>query len=166
MDPQYLAWKMRTLDYTARFIQLAEEINFSMPQYVADRVADSLNSEGKALNGSKILILGVAYKPDVSDTRESPALDLIHLLRGKGAAVSYHDPLVPAIELDGTIVTSVGTNGQPTLAEAASGSDCVVIVTDHNSYDWESIAQTSQIIVDTRNAIGDNAVPHGRLVKL
>ena len=166
VDPQYLAWKMRTLDYTARFIQLAEEINFSMPQYVADRVADSLNSEGKALNGSKILILGVAYKRDVSDTRESPALDLIHLLRQKGASVTYHDPLVPAVEFDGLELTSVGTAGQPSLDEATAASDCVVIVTDHSSYDWDSIAQSSRMIVDTRNAIGGRAMPSGRLFKL
>ena len=166
VDPQYLAWKMRTLDYTARFIQLAEEINFSMPQYVADRVADSLNSEGKALNGSKILILGVAYKRDVSDTRESPALDLIHLLRQKGASVTYHDPLVPDIEFDGLELTSVGAAGQPSLDEATAASDCVVIVTDHSSYDWDSIAQSSRMIVDTRNAIGGRAMPSGRLFKL
>ncbi len=166
VDPQYLAWKMRTLDYTARFIQLAEEINFSMPQYVADRVADSLNAEGKALNGSKILVLGVAYKRDVSDTRESPALDLVHLLRQKGASVTYHDPLVPAIEIEGLTLTSAGTAGQPSLEEAAAAADCVVIVTDHSSYDWEAIARTSRMIVDTRNAIPGNAAPSGRLFKL
>ena len=153
VDPQYLAWKLKTLDYTARFIQLAEDINFSMPQYVVGKIADALNEESKPLRGSKVFILGVAYKRDVSDTRESPAFEIIRLLAAKGAKVSYHDPLVPAISHEGIEMQSAGTERQPDLAEALGQSDCVTIVTDHSSYDWKSVAETGRLIVDTRNAI-------------
>ena len=116
VDPHYLVWKMRTLGYTARFIQLADEINSAMPQHVVLEITRALGSESKPLNGAKVLVLGVAYKPDVGDTRESPALDLIHLLRQQGASVSYHDPLAPSIREAGLDMASVGTAGEPALA--------------------------------------------------
>lgn len=166
VDPQYLAWKLRTLDYTARFIQLAEDINFSMPQHVVGKVADALNEESKALRRSSVLVLGVAYKPDVSDTRESPALELIRLLADKGAAVSYHDPYVPAIRHEGLDMRSVGTEGRPTLDEALRGSDCAVIVTDHSSYDWQAIASAGRAFVDTRNALRRAGASAGRIFSL
>jgi len=147
VDPQYLAWKLRTLNYDARFIQLAEEINFGMPAYVLNKVVDALNDRKKPLNGSKVLVLGVAYKPDVDDLRESPALDLIHLLRGKGADVRYHDPHVPSFEVEALAMSSIELT-----AQELQSSDCVVITTDHSSYEWEWIVKNSQLIVDTRNA--------------
>ena len=153
IDPQYLVWKMRTLGYSARFIQLADEINSAMPYRVVERITHALGCESKPLNGSKILVLGVAYKPNVSDTRESPALDLIHLLNQGGALVSYHDPLVPRIQEGGLDMSSVGTSGNPTLNEALSESDCVVVITDHAAYDWEQVARVSRLVVDTRNAL-------------
>lgn len=149
VDPQYLAWKLRTLNYNARFIQLAGEINFGMPTYVLGKIADALNGASKPLNGSRVLVLGTAYKPDVSDVRESPALDLIHLLRQKGALVEYHDPYVPALRVDGTSMYSVE------LSEEALGSaDCTVIVTPHRIYDWRWVVEHSNLVVDTRNATG------------
>ncbi len=166
VDPQYLAWKLRTLDYTARFIQLAEDINFSMPQHVVGKIADALNEDAKPLRGSRVLILGVAYKPDVSDTRESPALELRRLLAAKGAEVSYHDPHVPAVRHEGLALRSVGTEGQPTLKDALQASDCAVIVTDHTTYDWHSIAAAGQLFVDTRNALRKAGATPSKLITL
>ncbi len=163
VDPQYLAWKLKSLDCTARFIQLAEDVNHSMPRYVVERIGDALNDEAKALRGSQVLILGVAYKPDVSDTRESPALALIHLLTQKGASVMYHDPLVPALREDGFTMRSAGRPGQPSLDDALAAADCVVIVTNHSTYDWEKIVRNSRKIVDTRNATR-SAAPHAEKV--
>ncbi len=155
IDPHYLSWKLRTLNYTARFIELASEVNGHMPEYVVSKVASALNNVSKAVNGSRILILGVAYKPNVSDIRESPALDVIHLLLERGAIVSYHDPHVPSVASDGISLDSV------LLDEAAlSAADCVVIVTNHDGYDWEWIAAKSQMIVDTRNAVGNSQFDH------
>jgi len=161
IDPQYLAWKLKTLNYNARFIQLAAEINFGMPQYVLGKIADALNEDGKPLKGSRVLILGVAYKRDVGDTRESPALDLIHLLLEKGADVAYHDPYVHRLEVDGVSMSSV------TLDEAAlQRADCVVIVADHSAYDWEWIVEHSRLVVDTRNATKGVEANSARVVKL
>ncbi len=148
VDPHYLSWKLRTLNYTARFIELASEVNSHMPDYVVGKVADALNGERKAINGSRILVLGAAYKRDVGDVRESPALDVIHLLRERGGDVAYNDPHIDTIELDGYSLSSVALDDE-TLAAA----DCVVIVTDHTVYDWERVAAHSRLIVDTRNAI-------------
>lgn len=148
IDPHYLAWKLKTLDYDARFIQLAAEINFGMPLYVRGMIADALLSEySKTLKDSSVLVLGVAYKADVSDLRESPALDLIRLLHEEGAGVTYHDPYVPRLNVNGLRMTSVPLD-QDTLRTA----DCVVITTAHNSYDWEWVAESSRLVVDTRNA--------------
>ena len=166
VDPHYLVWKMRTLGYTARFIQLADEINSAMPQHVALEITRALGSESKPLNGAKVLVLGVAYKPDVGDTRESPALDLIHLLRQQGACVSYHDPLAPSIREAGLDMASVGTSGEPTLGEALSAADCVVIVTDHSSYDWADVVERSRLIVDTRNAVARAGAAGDKVFKL
>ena len=166
VDPHYLVWKMRTLGYTARFIQLADEINSAMPQHVVLEVTRALGSESKPLNGARVLVLGVAYKPDVGDTRESPALDLIHLLRQQGAVVEYHDPLAPYIREAGLEMASVGTEGEPTLGEALASADCVVVVTDHSSYDWADVVRRSRLVVDTRNAVARAGVTGGKVFKL
>lgn len=161
VDPQYLAWKMKTLNYNARFIQLAEEINFGMHLYVLNKIADALNEDEKPLKCSRVLLLGVAYKADVSDIRESPAIDIIRLLQQKGAEVSYHDPYVSELNVDGLSMTSVSLKME-TLMEA----DCVVITTAHKSYDWRWVVGHSRLVVDTRNATGDVAKDLGRVVKL
>jgi UDP-N-acetyl-D-glucosamine dehydrogenase len=145
IDPQYLSWKLRTLAYNARFIALANEVNTEMPRYWVQQVQDRLNEAGRAVKGSRILVLGVAYKKNVDDLRESPALDIIHLLEAKGAQVYYHDPHIPYFQHDGMEMVSVGD-----LAVALRLVDCVVIATDHDAYDWEEIAQRAALLVDTR----------------
>jgi UDP-N-acetyl-D-glucosamine dehydrogenase len=143
-----LSWKLKTLDYTARFIELASEINTSMPRYWVQKVADALNDRSKAIRGSTVLVLGVAYKKDVSDVRESPALDIIHLLREKGARVTFHDPHVASIRIDGERLY-----GATDLTDALHTSDCVIIATDHSNYDWELVRQHAPLVIDTRNAL-------------
>lgn len=149
IDPHYLSWKLRTLEYNARFIDLASEINTEMPRYWVQRVQDALNEQSKPVKGSRVLALGVAYKKNVSDLRESPALDIIHLLQEKGATVSYHDPYVPEIRVEETPMTSVAD-----LPAALRESDCVIITTDHSAYDWKQIRETAGLLVDTRHALG------------
>ena len=161
IDPLYLSWKLRALNYTARFIELASEINTGMPRYVISKVQDALNDKGLPLNGSQILVIGAAYKPDVDDIRESPSLDIIGLLRQKGAQVSYHDPYIPRITHEDWILESV-----PDLIESAKDSDCVVIVTDHSEYDYKSILDKTALIVDTRNALGEAGRKDARVVRL
>jgi UDP-N-acetyl-D-glucosamine dehydrogenase len=161
IDPQYLAWKLKTLNYTARFIGLASEVNAYMPSYVATKVVDALNEEQKAVKGSTILILGVTYKRDVADCRESPALDIIRLLKAKGALVDYHDPHVPCLDLDGELLDSVELT-----ASCLHEADCTVIATDHGAYDWDWITQNARLIVDTRNATRHVQVSGSRIVKL
>jgi UDP-N-acetyl-D-glucosamine dehydrogenase len=148
VDPHYLSWKLKTLNYNARFIELASEINTAMPLYVVEKVTDALNDARKSVRGARIVVLGVAYKRDIDDVRESPALDIIGLLQNKGGEVCYHDPYVPSIRLDsyGRMHTSDYTD------ELLEGADCVVIVTDHTSYDWQHVLDHSAIVVDTRNA--------------
>jgi UDP-N-acetyl-D-glucosamine dehydrogenase len=148
LDPHYLAWKLKTLNYNARFIQLAGEINSEMPHYWMDKVQDALNEVGKPLKRSYILVLGVAYKKDIDDVRESPALDIIELLRIKGADVRYHDPYIPSIAHNGHVMTS-----ESDLEQALTAADCVVITTDHSCYDWADIAQRAALVVDTRHAL-------------
>jgi UDP-N-acetyl-D-glucosamine dehydrogenase len=148
IDPHYLSWKLKTVNYNARFIELAAEVNSHMPEYVVGKVTDALNAERKAVNGSHILILGVAYKPDISDVRESPALDVIHLLQERGATVSYHDPYVADLTHEGFDLRSEDLT-DATLRQA----DCVVVVTDHAGYDWEWIGGQAGLIVDSRNAL-------------
>ena len=147
LDPHYLAWKMRTLNYKTRFIDLASEINSEMPTLVVDRVAHALNSARKPVNGSRILVLGVAYKKDIDDMRESPALDVISLLEEQGAVVVYHDPHVAMFREDGHEHHSV----ELTDAELRS-ADAVVIVTDHSAIDYSRVVNLAQAVVDTRNA--------------
>ena len=161
IDPLYLSWKLRALNYTARFIELASEINTGMPRYVVSKVQDALNDQGLPLKGSQILVIGAAYKPDVDDIRESPSLDIIGLLRQKGAQVSYHDPYIPTISHEDWIMESV-----PDLIESAKKTDCAVIVTDHSTYDYDSILERTSLIVDTRNALGKAGKNDARVVRL
>jgi UDP-N-acetyl-D-glucosamine dehydrogenase len=161
IDPLYLSWKLRALNYTARFIELASEINTGMPRYVVAKVQDALNEQMKPLKGSRVLVIGAAYKPDVDDIRESPALDIIGLLRQKGAEVDYHDPYIPKITHDDWFLESV-----PDFIEAASTADCVVIVTNHTTYDYQQILEKAQLIIDTRNALGDGGRNDSRVVRL
>ncbi len=161
IDPQYLAWKLKTLNYNARFIQLAADINFAMPHYVLEKVADALNEQGKPLSGARIVILGVAYKADVGDVRESPALDLIKLLQAKNADVVYNDPYVPELKVDGVSMRSVALDG-----ETLETADCVVIATGHRTYDWAWTMEHSRLVVDTRNATHDVMALPGQLVRL
>ena len=148
IDPLYLSWKLRTLNYTARFIELASEINTNMPAFWVQRVQDALNDAGKAVKGSRILVLGVAYKKDISDMRESPALDIIALLQAKGADVIYHDPHVPSFREDGHELHS-----EDDLDAALASADCTIVVTDHSDYDWDQIAEQARLVVDTRRAL-------------
>lgn len=154
VDPHYLSWKMRSLNYRARFIELAAEINAEMPVFVADKVREALNAQRKAVNGSHVLVLGVAYKKDVSDIRESPALDVIRILEAGGATVAYHDPFVPEVTEDGHHMRSV-----PLTDEALEAADAVVLVTDHSGFDYERIYDRSRVLVDARNATARFAGP-------
>jgi len=149
IDPLYLSWKLKALNYTARFIELASEINTNMPRYVIGLTQDALNTQSKPLKDSHVLVLGAAYKPDIDDLRESPALDVIGLLKKKGAIVSYHDPLIPLLHHDGWELHSV-----PDLMAAVRDVDCVVIITNHSQYDYTAILNEAKLIVDTRNALG------------
>jgi UDP-N-acetyl-D-glucosamine dehydrogenase len=149
IDPLYLSWKMKSFHYNARFIELASEINTNMPRYVVSRVMEGLNERGKALKGSKVLVLGAAYKPDIDDVRESPALDVIGLLKQKGASVEYHDPYIQHIhhETDGWQMDSVKD-----MMKAVEEADAVVIVTNHTVYDYKAIVECSKFVFDSRNA--------------
>lgn len=162
IDPLYLSWKLKTLNYTARFIELASEINTSMPIYVVNKITEALNDDSKAVRGSKVAVVGAAYKRDVDDVRESPALDIIQLLQEKGANVSYHDPYVPSLRLEhGRTAQSVELT-----QEWLNSADCVVIVTDHSLFNWADIIEHSKLILDTRNVTA-NVYHNGcRIVKL
>ncbi len=148
IDPHYLAWKMRGLNYRTRFIDVASEVNSEMPAFWVRKVAERLNENSKAIRASRVLIVGVAYKPNIDDMRESPALDIIRLLKQQGADVAYHDPYVPELTEDGAKFSSV-----PLSDAELSGADCVVIVTDHASIDYDSIRRNARNVVDTRNAL-------------
>jgi UDP-N-acetyl-D-glucosamine dehydrogenase len=148
IDPHYLAWKMRALNYKTRFIEIAGEVNAEMPEFWVDKVVERLNEQTKAVRGSLVLVLGVAYKKDIEDTRESPALDVIRLLRQRGADVRYHDPHVPALKDDGGELASV-----PLTAETLAGADCVIVVTDHSAVDYELVARHARAVVDTRHVL-------------
>jgi len=161
VDPAYLAWKMRSLNFQARFIDLATEINGQMPRHVADRIGDLLNENRTAVNGAKILILGVAYKSNVSDMRESPALDVMRLLAQKGAELRYSDPHVPEIDLDGHTYKSVELT-----AERLREFDMAVIITQHAGVDYKHVVEHSQRIFDTRNATRDVATGREKITKL
>ena len=161
IDPLYLSWKLKALNYTARFIDLASEINTEMPRYVVRKIQDALNDLKKSLKGSKILVIGTAYKPDVDDVRESPSLDIIGLLRQKGAEVSYHDPYIPTISHDDWTLESLDD-----FDDGVKTADCVVIVTDHSSYDYEGILNNASLIIDTRNALGRVGRDDPRVIRL
>ncbi len=148
IDPHYLAWKMRTLQYRTRFIELAAEVNAEMPRYVVSRVGQALNRARKPVNGSRVLLLGVTYKPDVGDTRESPALDIIELLRSGGAEVSYHDPFVADLELESGDLTS-----RPLTRELLESSDVVVVTANHRDVDYDLVLEHAAIVVDPRNGL-------------
>jgi len=161
IDPHYLSWKLRSLNYYARFIELAGDINTHMPEWVVERIARALNARKKAIRGSRILVLGVAYKRDIDDVRESPSLDVINLLEREGAKVSYHDPHVASVMLDGGIKQSVK------LTEAAlHRSNCTVILTDHSTFDYEWIVKQSDLVFDTRNATARVRTNRQKIVKL
>ena len=150
IDPLYLSWRMKAYQYTAHFIELASDINTNMPRYVVNRILNAMNERGKLLKGSHCLVLGAAYKPDIDDIRESPALDVIGLLQKKGAEVSYHDPYIPHLRThDGLEMDSV-----PDVMAAVHQADCVVIVTDHKVYDYKAILGAAKFIFDSRNALG------------
>jgi UDP-N-acetyl-D-glucosamine dehydrogenase len=203
VDPYYLAWKLKALDYTPRFIELAGEVNRSMPAFVVSRVVEALERHGRTLRGASVLVLGVTYKRDVADVRKSPSLDVIALLLERGALVTYHDPYVPAVSVrvrergplavpaGGSVVavthrdapSAPGSDGWVAaaasdrdaadyslvavdLAEALPRADCVVITTDHSSYDWETLASRARLIVDTRNALRHVREPRAEIVKL
>src|SRR6266540_2883738 len=161
VDPHYLSWKLKTLNYRARFIELAGEINAEMPPYVVGKVTEALNRLQKSVNGSAILVLGVAYKRDIDDVRESPALDIIKLLCDKGARVSWHDPHVTALK-GFEQLTRVPTVNAETLARA----DCVVIATDHTAYDWEAVVKHARLVVDSRNATRQVTADRHKIVRL
>jgi len=149
IDPLYLSWKMKSFNYNARFIELASEINTNMPRYVVSRVLEAMNDRSKTLKGSKVLVLGVAYKPDIDDVRESPAMDVIGLLQNKGAHVEYHDPFIPHIhhETDGWQMDSVED-----LMKAVKDVDAVIIITNHQEYDYKAIVDSAKFVFDSRNA--------------
>ena len=146
IDPHYLSWKLKTLDYTARFIELATEINSSMPHYVVNKITDALNEQRRSLNGATVLVLGLAYKRNVSDIRESPALDIIQDLLKHKAVVLYNDNYVPSLTLKEQTLHS-----QPLSSGLLQAADCVVLVTDHSYYDISTIVQEARSVVDTRN---------------
>ena len=148
VDPHYLAWKMRGLNYKTRFIDLAGELNSEMPHFWVGKVGEALNDVSRSVKGARVLVVGVAYKANIDDLRESPALDIIRLLAAQGAHVEYHDPWVPRFSEDG-----VERASQPLTAELLSAADCVMIVTDHKSLDWGLIKSHAKTVVDTRNAI-------------
>ena len=145
VDPHYLAWKMRSVNSSARFIQLASRINAEMPRFWVQKVQDALNVAGKSVNGSRVLVLGAAYKPDVADARVSPAIEILRLLLQKGADAAYHDPHIASLTDAGVPLTAVTD-----LDEEIKKADCVVIATAHSAYDWAAIAQEAAILVDTR----------------
>ena len=156
VDPMYLSWRVRQLGSAAKFIELAHEVNAAMPAYCVSRIQELLNTAGRALKGSRILLLGVAYKPDIADLRESPALAIISRLAGKGADVAYHDPHVPLLELpDGPGLRSVELTD-----DLLRFSDCLVILTDHRGVDLARAASLAPLVFDTRNAVPAGAGSH------
>jgi len=162
IDPFYLSWKVKEVGFEARFIELAGHVNGAMPHHVVDKVADALNAHAKAVRGSSVLILGVAYKRDIDDVRESPALDVLAALHQKGARVSYHDPFAPTLPArdwpGGFDLHSVALT-----SDAVAAADCVVIITDHRAFDYPSIVKQAKLVVDSRNAV---KTPHAHVFKL
>jgi len=170
LDPHYLSWKARQHGFDSRFISLAEEVNSRMPEHVVQLVADGLNDDRKAMKGSNVLLLGVAYKKDVNDVRESPALSIIDRLRAKGANVKYHDPFVPEVRFDDAHTDAIG---EPLASvsltnEELEGADCIIIVTDHSEIDYKRVCSQASLIVDTRNALNGDVrrESHARVIRL
>jgi UDP-N-acetyl-D-glucosamine dehydrogenase len=158
IDPFYLSWKVKEVGFEARFIELAGHVNGAMPHHVVDKIADALNSRSKPVRGSSILVLGIAYKRDVDDVRESPALDVMAVLRQKGAIISYHDPYAPTLAAHDW-PGGVDLSSEPLTIDALTAADCVVILTDHRMFDYETVVRQAKLVVDTRNAI-KSAHPH------
>jgi len=162
IDPLYLSWKMKAYQYNARFIELASDITTNMPRYVVTRVLDAMNERGKALKGSRCLVLGAAYKPDIDDIRESPALEILDLLQKKCAIVEYHDPYIPTLRTH----AGVEMHSVPDLMAAVRQADCVVIVTNHKVYDYAAILEAAMFIFDSRNALGKTGKDSPKVVRL
>jgi|TARA_B100001971_G_C18138220_1_gene508872 UDP-N-acetyl-D-glucosamine dehydrogenase len=152
VDPHYLAWKMKTLDYRAKFIELAGQINTAMPQHVVDLISGGLNEREKSVKSSRILLVGVSYKKDMDDVRESPSLDVLRLLEDQGAAVDYYDPLVEKIDWNGENKSGLDSLESSILSDY----DAVVILTNHSGIDYDSILSTSDLVVDTRNVYANS----------
>jgi UDP-N-acetyl-D-glucosamine dehydrogenase len=163
IDPFYLSYKAREFGQVTRFIELAGEINSRMPRYVVDRAAEALNDDGKAIRGSRVLVIGLAYKPNVDDTRETPAAEVIRLLADRGAEVAYHDPLVPTFPKMRNY--SFSMESVELKPDRLADTDCVIIVTDHDAVDWDALSDHAPLIVDTRNAIGREKAVRGRVVR-
>lgn len=156
LDPHYLSWKMRTLAFRTRMIELASEINSEMPEFVVQKVSDCLNDARKSVKGSRVLVLGVAYKKDIDDLRESPALEIIRMLQEKGAEVSFHDPFCPTIHDDGhTPVEGLPMHSVELADAVLEGSDLVLVVTDHSGVDYARVAELAPLVVDTRGVMRD-----------
>jgi UDP-N-acetyl-D-glucosamine dehydrogenase len=162
IDPHYLSWKLRTLNYSARFIELASEVNGSMPQYVVTKAVDALNDRRKSVRGARVLVLGVAYKRDVGDVRESPALDIMQLLADRGADLQYNDPYSSRVSIDG----GQSYRSVPLTSKALREADLVIIVTDHSDYDYDFIVGHSACVLDTRNATRAVRAGRERIVRL
>ncbi|MFO0930938.1 MAG: nucleotide sugar dehydrogenase [Gemmataceae bacterium] len=164
IDPFYLTWVARRYGLTTRFIELAGEVNTNMPHFVLDKIADALNEHGKPIKGSRITLLGMAYKKDIDDCRESPGFELMELLLRKGAMVQYNDPHIPQLPPTRNY-PHLRMQSQPLTPDYLAAQDCLVIVTDHSAYDWQPIVTGSQLVVDTRNATRGVAAPPGRVVR-
>ena len=162
LDPHYLSWKLKTLNFYSKFIDLAAEINGSMPEYVVKKISDLLNDDGKSVRGSRVLVLGVAYKRDTNDVRESPALDVIKLLEGRGAKILFHDPAVEMLRLE----DGAPRRRAPLTARTLAAADCVVIITDHSSYDYEWVLRHAHRVLDTRNATRGVTIHSERIARL
>ncbi len=165
IDPFYLSWKAKEYEIPTRFIELAGEINVAMPEWVTRKLSDALNNQGKAVKGSRILILGLAYKPDVDDDRESPTYKLMELLEQKGAEIDYHDPHIPEIPPTREYHMYAGIKSVGLTASAISSYDCVLISTNHSSVDYEFVVKNARLVVDTRNATNGISDPEGKIVK-
>ncbi|HRJ50902.1 MAG TPA: nucleotide sugar dehydrogenase, partial [Phycisphaerales bacterium] len=163
IDPYYLAWKAREIGRPTRFIELAGEINHAMPNYVLSRLAEALNADGKPLRGAKILILGIAYKPDIDDVRETPAAPIIDLLADAGAEVSYHDPHVPTFPSMRRHAITLAS--RPLDRAALLDHDAVVIVTNHSGIDYELVGRHAGLVIDTRDAMANVTAPAARVIK-
>ena len=159
IDPHYLSWKLKTLDYNARFIELASEMNTSMPFHIVDLIREGLNRNGKGIFGSQIIVIGVAYKKNVDDVRESPALDVMKLLDNDGAELSFYDPYVSFVRLNGNRMMGIETLTKETL----NNSDAIVILTDHDQIDFQFVEENSNLIIDSRNVIKND---HPNVIKL